>query len=346
MTAIDLCCGAGGVTAGLRMAGICVIGAVDIDKDCTDTMRMNHRRVRVLHADLTKTEPRELRRELGLRRRKVDVLAVCTPCQTYSYLGARGRTRSDPREALVTKVGDIIADLEPRAIIMENIPRIRSHYRFKRLLSRIRGLGYSVRAEVVDASAAGVAQRRLRLVVIAVRGSTKIPSLLAFMSWRSKPPKPVTVALAEARGAKAGDALSRPRSIQPRTLALIKALPKNGGSRTDLPARLQLPCHRRLAREGRNESLNVYGRMRQNEPSPTLTTRCTTPSCGRFVHPLRHRPITLREAACIQSFPVGYRFSGNYCSIEAQIGNAVPPLLAYATARLVKSLLPTSRERG
>ena len=79
--------------------------------------------------------------------------------------------------------------------------------------------------------------------------------------------------------------------------------------------------------------------MRVDEPAPTLTTRCTTPACGRFLHPVQHRGITLREAALIQTFPKRYVFDGSYQSIEGQIGNAVPVRMAQGLAMAAGKLL-------
>lgn len=75
-----------------------------------------------------------------------------------------------------------------------------------------------------------------------------------------------------------------------------------------------------------------------------MTTRCTTPSCGRFIHPTEHRGLTLREAALLQSFPKAYSFCGTYGEIERQIGNAVPPKLSQGLGLIVAGLLgPRSR---
>jgi hypothetical protein len=86
--------------------------------------------------------------------------------------------------------------------------------------------------------------------------------------------------------------------------------------------------------------------MRYDEVAPTLTTRCTTPACGRFLHPRANRPITLREAACLQTFPLNYEFEGGTMAIQAQIGNAVPPKLARAIARVVSYALAETNVSG
>lgn len=104
----------------------------------------------------------------------------------------------------------------------------------------------------------------------------------------------------------------------------------------DLPPDLQLACHRRL--DGRVATAS-YGRMSADGVAPTLTTRCTTPACGTYVHPWEDRGISLREAALLQTFPSDYAFCGNYGAIERQIGNAIPVRLAQAAAIAVMALL-------
>ena len=121
----------------------------------------------------------------------------------------------------------------------------------------------------------------------------------------------------------------------PKTLERIRTVPIGGG-RLDLPPSLRLDCHERL--ETRSAT-SIYGRIDPSRPAPTMTTRCTTPSCGRFVHPSEDRGLTLREAALIQTFPPDYKFEGNYGEVERQIGNAVPVRMAEALGLAVARLL-------
>jgi DNA (cytosine-5)-methyltransferase 1 len=131
------------------------------------------------------------------------------------------------------------------------------------------------------------------------------------------------------------DPLHRPRTDYPQLIARrIGAIPADGGSRSSLPPQLQLKCHKKLTID-KHGSGNVYGRMRWDEVAPTLTTRCTTPACGRYLHPRENRAITLREAAVLQTFPTDYRFYGGVMAVQAQIGNAVPPALAREIAAIV-----------
>src|SRR5205814_343842 len=79
---------------------------------------------------------------------------------------------------------------------------------------------------------------------------------------------------------------------------------------------LELACHSKIKKSGAGSS---YGRMKYDDVAPTLTTRCVTPACGRFLHPRANRPITLREAACLQTFPLDYVFKGGTMAMQSQI---------------------------
>src|ERR1700730_7695386 len=105
-------------------------------------------------------------------------------------------------------------------------------------------------------------------------------------------------------------------------LKRIAATPEGGG-RDGWPKSLRLDCHRRF-----NGHTDVYGRLAWDKPAAGLTTRCISYSNGRFGHPEQDRAITIREAACLQTFPTEYRFYGPNASRAQQIGNAVPPLMA------------------
>jgi len=133
---------------------------------------------------------------------------------------------------------------------------------------------------------------------------------------------------------KSGDPLHDiPFSYTPRIKELIRNIPRNGGSRSSLPKRLVLNCHKK--RRGFND---VYGRMAWDKPAPTITTGCFNPSRGRFLHPTANRAITMREAALLQSFPRSYRLPADLgkVRISALIGNALPPRFI---ERLAKNLL-------
>ena len=117
---------------------------------------------------------------------------------------------------------------------------------------------------------------------------------------------------------------------------LIRAIPKDGGSRTALSETLRLKCHT-IA----NGYYDVYGRMRWDDVAPTITGGCINPSKGRFLHPVEDRAISLREAALLQSFPTSYTFSlrrGKYAVAE-MIGNALPPIFSRVQAEAIRAHL-------
>ncbi len=348
LTAIDLFSGPGGVTTGYQSVGISVLAAVDSDLVSRETYAANHPDIRLLGDDIMTLDPRHLLEETGLGPGELDILTACAPCQTYSTLSSRHRKSNDPRNNLVERVADFVDVLTPRAVVMENVPQLQHSDEFTRLLARLRTAGYGAWFGVVNAADFGVPQNRRRLVLVAIKGvgDKDVPALsdryrLLVRRARRRTVRQ-TFALVE-RFAPA-DELQRPRANLPRLVAQrIAAIPKNGGSRDMLPAELQLGCHQKLERGLNSAAGNVYGRMKWDDVAPTLTTRCTTPACGRFLHPEEDRPITLREAAALQTFPLNYLFKGRVMAVQAQIGNAVPPKLAQAIAIVVANVLQPTR---
>jgi DNA (cytosine-5)-methyltransferase 1 len=348
-TAIDICSGPGGVTTGYKAAGIRVLAAVDIDPAARATYAANHPEVMLLAEDLSKLDPLDLLQGTALEPGQLDILTACVPCQTFSSL-ARGIRARDPRNKLVLQVARFVEALQPRAVVMENVPQLRQDLRFKLLLGRLRRCGYGIWSDIVDCSDFGVPQRRRRLVLIAIKGvrdddvprlSTGNPKLRRFLRRRT-----VRQVLRLVRLKARKDPLARPRTNYPQLVSRrIASIPPNGGSRTSLDAVLELPCHTRIKKSGAGSS---YGRMKYDDVAPTLTTRCITPACGRFLHPRANRAITLREAACLQTFPLSYLFIGGTMAVQSQIGNAVPPRLARAIALIVSDALVkrSASERG
>lgn len=322
MLAIDLFAGAGGASEGLAQAGAEILAAVELDRDAAETFQLNHPESLVLAVDIEDVDPKALMIELGLSAGELDVLKACPPCQGFSTLGTSDP--DDKRNDLIREVWRFTSVLRPRILLMENVVGLERDQRFSRLVRQLRGAGYGVAWYRVNAADFGVPQRRRRLITVAIRGvsSREFPAEL-HATGAADPPS-VSQAFAALRIALPdNDALHMHRDVQPKTLARIRSMPPGGG-RLDLPKHLRLECHREL----KSHATSIYGRMNPDEPSPTLTTRCTSPSCGRFVHPTEDRPITLREAAWLQTFPVGYEFVGNYGSVERQIGNAVPVEMA------------------
>lgn len=334
--AVDLFCGAGGLSEGLRQAGFKVIGAVDVDPLACSTYKLNHRHVRLWKKDIRCISGSQIMSSLEIRRGELDLLAACPPCQGFSTMRTKNGTRRnrDRRNDLIFEVLRIIRSLKPISVMFENVPGLADNRKFKLFRKGLESLGYNVTADVLNAVDYNIPQRRRRLVLIASR--------LGSPEFAPKSNRRSTVRRA------IGDLTPPGRSRDPlhnyatqrsgRIRDLIKKIPVNGGSRAALGSRNQLDCHKRI--QGFHD---VYGRMHWNKPAPTITGGCINPSKGRFLHPRANRAITLREAALLQTFPKTYRFplnNGRY-PVAGLIGNALPPefIRRHASA-LSKSKFP------
>ena len=321
LRAIDLFSGCGGLTLGLKQAGFDVLGAVELDPIAVNTFKANHPEVLVKQSDIRKISAAGLRRELKMRRGELDLLAGCPPCQGFSSLRTHNGARKnrDARNNLVHEMLRFARAFRPKAIMMENVPGLALHKPFDDLCEGLRRLGYQISFGVKDAARYGVPQRRRRLILLAGRGfDIRFPA----ESGRVRSVRGAIGRLTEP--GRARDALHNipeKKRLQ-RIRKLIEDIPKDGGSRGDLPRSRQLRCHKK-----NNGFHDIYGRMAWDKVAPTITSGCFNPSKGRFLHPEENRAITMREAALLQGFPLSYVFdvSAGKEAIALMIGNALPP---------------------
>lgn len=320
LTAFDLFCGAGGMTAGLKEAGFDVIGAIDNDSLAVTAYRMNQSTTRVWARDIRALEPLEVAVELGIAPEELDLLAGCPPCQGFSTVRTRHRETSvpDERNVLVSEFARWAEVLKPRALMMENVPGLTRGARLPRMLRRLRRAGYELTHDVLDAADHGVPQRRSRFVLLAIRGGAKVSFAPAEAERRT-----VRDAIGHLpRPEESDDPLHNHGERRSGAVrARIESIPVESGLR-GLGDGHQLACHQKT-----NGFYDVYGRMAWDQQAPTITGGCINPSKGRFLHPDQHRAITLREAALLQSFPPDYRLPlkrGKYRAADL-IGNALPP---------------------
>jgi DNA (cytosine-5)-methyltransferase 1 len=334
LRAVDLFCGAGGLTQGLRRAGFQVIGAIDNDELAVESYRLNHRRTRLFHEDIAELDPDEVMLKLRIERGQLDLLAGCPPCQGFSSMRTHNGNRviDDDNNDLVFQFLRYARALLPRALMMENVPALQTDARMARMRAELRHLGYKIQDDVLDASAYGVPQRRRRYILLGLLDGR--PNFGA----EAKRRRTVRGAIGRLpRPGQSGDALHDvSENRAPHVAQLIADIPPDGGSRSDLDSTRQLPCHVRS--DGWKD---VFGRMAWDDVSPTITGGCVNPSKGRFLHPEQHRAITLREAALLQSFPPAYRFSlkrGKFATAQL-IGNALPPRFIERHARALREQL-------
>jgi len=346
ISAVDLFCGAGGLTHGLMRARIDVRAGIDIDTNAEHAYTTNNGGARFLRWDVAESEPASISRLF--RRGRIRLLAGCAPCQPFSKL-TNGAARHGSW-GLLDHFGRLVDAVKPELVTMENVPELERRGRavFDRFRRTLKRHGYFVDWAVINCRDFGAPQSRKRLVLLASRlGQITIPK-----PTRPHPEQWTTVrdAIAvlprvEAGGCDPDDVLHVASLLSPLNMTRLRATPSDGGTKESWPAKLALECHRDV-RGARYYS--IYGRMWWDKPAPTMTTLCNGIGNGRFGHPTQDRAITLREAALLQTFPRDYEFWPKDDELKAKavarlIGNAVPPLLGEV---LGKRLMKHVREFG
>lgn len=340
LTAIDVFSGCGGLSCGLKAAGFDVLGAIEVDERAAKTYSVNHSKTTLFQNDVRELTSETLMRKLKLKKGELDLLAGCPPCQGFSRLKTKNRiaTHDDERNDLIFDFLRLVRELAPKTVMLENVPGLAEDVRFEKFCKILSKDGYTITFEVLNVGDYGVAQRRKRLILLASKfGQVS----LAEKTSIKRTVRDVIGGL-PSPGAS-GDLLhDLKRQHSEKVMSIIRAIPRNGGSRKDLPKKLILGCHKRT-----NGFKDVYGRMSWDDLSPTITSGCTNPSKGRFIHPEQNRSITLREAALLQGFPTNYKFIPKY-GIQAtalMVGNALPPpFICMHAMSLAKNLYENARK--
>ena len=343
--AVDLFCGAGGLTHGLAKAGIDVRLGVDTDPACQYPYTKNNK-ADFLLKPVEKLEVKDIRPYF--EKGAITLLAGCAPCQTFSMYYQKA-TESDQRWWLLRQFARIVKELSPDLITMENVPRLSGQNVFHEFLDSLRSSGYSATYQVVNCADYGVPQRRRRLVLLASKinsVSLLSPSDFGGMS------RSVRDAIGDLPAIKAGsgdpdDPLHQSAGLSSINLRRIQSS-KPGGTWRDWPERLRADCHKK--KTGKSYA-SVYGRMTWDNPSPTITTQFSGFGNGRFGHPEQNRAISLREGAILQSFPRSYRFvtpgeDVRRISIGQLIGNAVPVILGKVIGKSLCAHVTSSKAAG
>jgi DNA (cytosine-5)-methyltransferase 1 len=372
LRAIDLFCGAGGLTEGFKAAGYEVTFALDKDKDACATYAKNHPEVDLVRASITDLSPEEIAERAGV----VDVVMGGPSCQTFSTHGRRNGwvPDGDERNELWEHMLEVVERLEPRAFLMENVPGLaywKSGNLVQEIFQKFEAIGFSVVRQILLAADYGVPQRRRRLFIVGVRAGNPFtfPAATHMGGWRRD-----TLASWEAERRRHGllrhltvweaigdlppiTGTGAPESayLESRLTAFARTMRVGSKMLRDHEINPLPEEHRRLIHHvpqggtwrdippkllpdrfrgmRRTDGSNLVGRLTPELPSYTITTQFNNVTTGCFTHPYADRALSVREGARLQSFRDRYEFVGSVTSRCRQIGNAVPPLLARVLAR-------------
>lgn len=355
---IEIFAGAGGLSCGLRAAGIDVQLAVEADAMAAETYRRNHTStvlVERIHPKWSLLQAAEDQIDIN----ECHLLAGGPPCQGWSSLGRRGsETRRFRLNSAIAHFFHQVELLRPAAVLMENVSGLAVHdggRHVNNIKLRLRKNGYKSWNKLLRAADYGVPQLRKRFFVIAIRDDLKLdyefpkpthseeewlsvwdaigdlPSIEAGSAKRRYTRKPKTKLQRILRGRCKKLTWHESPNHSKRILKVLRALRGDGSSRDQVLKKVKLT----------SGFHNTYCRLSKWAPAPAITGSAGRVSSGRNAHPVDDRALTPREAARLQTFPDSYKWCGERWPVYLQIGNAVPPLLAKAVADPLVKLLQT-----
>ncbi|WP_170945957.1 DNA cytosine methyltransferase [Rhodococcus sp. 14-2483-1-2] len=329
--AIDLFCGAGGLSLGLHASGFHTALAADLDPDAVSTYRTNVGLAEVL--DLREDEIVRLAdNAVGDRP---FIVAGGPPCQGFSQ--QRRGDNDDIRNELVKRHGEIALSLaqRPRAVVLENVAYLdspRGKQSLEYYLKLMSANRFTTFRYDVNSANFGTAQTRLRLVLISIDEEfvSSFKGLKPLSSNRWPTIGEELAGLSQKPTGLRNHVASNENQLNVRRMSFVDM----GKGRTAIPEEFQLNCHRNY-----DGHLDVFGRLDWYGQARTLTGGFDSASRGEHVHPFRNRSITAREAARLQGFPDSFLFSGTKAAVRKQIGNAVPPTLGHAIGSSLRPVL-------
>lgn len=334
IVAIDLFCGAGGLTRGFLDAGIEVLAGVDFDSDAKKTYEFNNQ-VPYIQEDIRNITIKQIKDIFSQSKQSIKILAGCAPCQPFSNINKKD-IKTDFRRTLLDEFGRLVNGVKPHIVLMENVPGItkKSPEVLNRFLKILEKNNYIYDYKVLNAKNFGVPQSRNRFILLASRLKHFTPKLQNKTVEQIKTPRDFISHLEKIEAGEMclQDSLHYASKMNKINLYRIKNTPKDGGTRMDWSQDVpKLECHKKTS--GYKDS---YSRIWWDRPAPTITTKFYQYCSGRHGHPEQDRALSLREGALLQTFPENYMFFGSIATIARQIGNAVPPLM---NREIVKTIL-------
>ena len=324
LRAIDFFCSGGGMTNGLVQSGIRVIAGIDNDPSVRETYERNNKGTKFLEKDVFSLKESDLQSELNLKIGDDNLVFVgCSPCQYWSIIKT-DKTKSSKTKDLLKEFQRFVLYFNPGFVIVENVPgleRKATESGLQDFIDDLESKGYVVSAGLYKLNEYGVPQTRKRFSLIASRVVKQ-----RLVPEKSKKGMVVRDVIGVHNGFQKINAGFRDSTefqhsaanLNIDNLEIINRTPINGGN--------SIKPRFKFTGSGFGDS---YSRMSWDKPSPTITTKFYSFSNGRFGHPDENRALSLREGACLQTFPKSYVFHSNSMAIIARmIGNAVPPEFA------------------
>jgi DNA (cytosine-5)-methyltransferase 1 len=255
---------------------------------------------------------------------KVDAVVGGPPCQGHSDLNNHTR-RTDSKNLLYLKMARAAEVLKPSIVLIENVPAVRNDSRnlVGTVHQFLRDSGYQVADAVLKLDTMGVPQRRRRHLLLACRPPWPSPhEVLGSFQLASSAAHDLRWAIGDLATSRSGSGLDRFPQASPTNVSRMQWLLHN--DKYDLPNSLRPACH-----QNEHSYKSMYGRLKWDEPTQTITSGFSSIGQGRYMHPDQIRALTAHEAARIQSFPDYFDFSAalRRSDLATMIGNAVPPLL-------------------
>ena len=283
LTAIDLFSGCGGLSVGLEKAGFRVCAAVEIDAKAQATYQLNHTGVKLYGEDIRWLSAKAVLKDLGLKPGQLDLLAGCPPCQGFSRLRTRNKVTlvNDPRNDLISDFLRFVRVLKPKTVMLENVLALANDQRFERLCEELGRLRYKYIVHVLNAADYSVPQRRKRLILLASRVHT--PAIAPRAAKRVTVREALKGIEAPSRTKDALHAVPEKRSEEVK--ALIRLIPRDGGSRSDLPTEYQLD-----ATSTATASTTFMGAWHGTASLPPSRADASIPRRGGFSIPRRTGP--------------------------------------------------------
>lgn len=330
---VSLFSGAGGTDIGLHYAGFKTLFANDIEKNAVETFwhNLDKKKSVAVCGDITAIKLP------SFEGKKIHLLTAGFPCQPFSNAGDRLGT-SDPRGQLYLSVLKAVDHFEPEVVLLENVRGIttslhRGKLVIETIMENLKEKGYKVSFKLVDASDYRVGQRRLRLLIV----GTKKRTHFIFPSAKEKD----GLLMGQILGTNsAGIPNSEERlKLSPGTESMLKLVPP-GGSWKDVPYGKLTPRFKKIRDDMKKyHAPKFYRKFTKNDICGTMTA-AFTPENSCVWNPCSDKLMTVRDCARIQSFPDWFEFKGSTLrSKHKQIGNAIPPRLAFEVGTAISAHL-------